>query len=315
MRIFTYMIFLAIGLLTSACASRGGGRNDVVDVTYVHPYGVEVPPENWTSNGQVISTLKNGVVMNRNYKEGILEGETTYTYPHSDTIAKVETYSNGTLVKDIEKYPSGASAREIIHQDPSRKLLTTWYESGTPQGHEEHHDDMLIEGHYFDPSHQLESSVSNGEGVRTQRDGYGQLVSVDSIQNGQMVLQTASHPNGTPKEIASFQDKQMDGVRRTFFPSGEPNTHEEWSNGVQHGTTTVFRNGEKYAEVPYANGRKHGIERRYRDGNQLVEEITWAAGKMHGPYRTYIGNTIKTDWYYLDKQVSEAQFRLLTHPR
>ena len=72
-----------------------------MDCSYRHRYGVEIPYENWQENGstgQVVTTLKNGVVVKKNYVQGILDGDTFYTFPHSEKIEKVETYHNNQKI-------------------------------------------------------------------------------------------------------------------------------------------------------------------------------------------------------------------------
>ncbi len=97
----------------------------------------------------------------------------------------------------------------------------------------------------------------------------------------------------------------IEGERRTYLPGGEPATIEKWTGNAQHGTMQEYEHGEMRAEVPYVNGNKNGIERRYRDdGKTLAQEITWVHGQKHGPTLSYIGNTVKTDWYFRDRPVA-----------
>lgn len=321
MRPFAYVTVIAIAiasLLTSCNQCYDRVCDDVVDETYVHRYGVAVPQEQWASSGahgQVITTLKNGVVVSKTYNAGTLDGDTTYTFPHSETIQKVEMYSQGTLLKEVTHYLSGAPYQDITYQSPNKKLIMTWYESGSPQSKEEYQNDtILVNGEYYTPSHQLESRVDNGEGSRTNRDGYGQLISLDSIQNGQMALSTTYHPNGSPKALTPYKNGKIEGERKTYLPAGEPDTNEQWVAGVQHGTSLIYQNGEKYAEVPYVAGKKEGTERRYRDGSTLVEEIPWVDGQKHGVGKTFIGNAVKSNWYFDDKAVSKGDYDLLSNP-
>jgi antitoxin component YwqK of YwqJK toxin-antitoxin module len=155
--------------------------------------------------------------------------------------------------------------------------------------------------------------IENGQGVRLVRDDYGQLVSTDTVENGQMVLRQTYHPNGSPKETIPYRNDLVDGVRRTYQPAGEPDTVEQWRAGQQEGMTMIYKHGEKFAEVPYANGSKHGVECRYRDGSSKVQEIGWNAGQMHGPSTTYVGETARTEWYYKGKSVSRADYEFMTN--
>lgn len=311
MRFTTYGSLLALTLAAVSCNRSGNPNGIVVSQTYVHKYGVEVPQDYWTARGEdgkVVSTLTNGVTVSKSLDHGILEGDTTYTFPHSQTIQKVETYSQNNLVKELVNYTSGKPRQEVVYVSPDVVDVTRWYESGSIQAKEHYEKDDLITGYFYTPKNQQESKVAEGRGVRIQRDEYGQVLSHDNFENGHVTLVTTFHPNGTPKSVAPYINDVIEGLRKTYLPAGEPDTIEAWSNGTQNGLTTVFRNGERYAEVPYIDGVKQGIELRYRDGKDIVEEISWANGVQQGPSKTYIGDIVKTDWYYQGKQITKHAY-------
>ena len=311
MRHLIILIFLI--LMTTACARHH--NSDVVDETYVHKYGITVPRDDWNSrgmHGHVITKLNNGVTITKTYVAGVLNGESTYSFAHSETVEKIETYAEGILVKDLTHYRSGGPRQEIQYLSPSTKTVKVWYESASPQCIEHYQDDQLIEAVYTTPSNQLESTINNGEGTRINRDQYGQLVSQDEIESGQLVCCITYHSNGTPKEITPYQNGKPEGLRKTFLPTGEPNTIEEWVNEKQHGTTIIFQNGEKIAEVPYFNGIKNGVEKRYTNETLVVEEVTWKNDLRHGPTHTYVGTTKNTQWFIQGQQVSRNQYDRLS---
>lgn len=317
MRYLLNLSLLAATLAATSCArQRTCCPCDVVDQTYVHKYGVEVPPGDWTArgqNGKVITTQKNGVVVTKNYVEGALDGETTYTFPHSEQIEKVETYSKNTIVKDATSYVSGAPLCATEYQ-PGGKVVNTWYENGSPKSTETYQGSQLSQCVYYNNKNQVDTQVVDGNGKRNQRDSYGVIIATDTIENGVLVSTTTYHPNGHPKEVIPFVNGVIEGEKKTFLPAGEPNTVEQWKGGKQNGTTTVFHNGEKVAEVTYVNGHKYGVERRFRDGVTVVEEVTWVNDQKHGPNTFFIGNAVKTDWFYQDRPVSKPNFDQLTKP-
>ncbi len=186
----------------------------------------------------------------------------------------------------------------------------TWYQSGSPKTKEVYDGDLLISGEYFTKENRLESSVKNKSGVRTVRDEFGDLVSIDTIEGGEIVCRIVPYPNGSPKELTPYVGGVVEGERKTFLETGEPLTIETWKGGLQEGITIVFQNGEKYAEVPYVRGAKEGIEKRYRKGKTLIEEISWQDNKRHGPSYTYMGESVKTDWYFEGRQLTKTQYDL-----
>lgn len=313
---------LQIVLLISALALTAcGGRycdNNIVNQTYIHKYGVAVPSDYWCSSGEdgaVISSMADGVVVSRSYSKGILDGETSYTYPHSSQKQKSEIYHQGVLVKEVEFFFDGTPKMETAYDSPESgmKSVSTWYLAGTPRSIEKYQGNLLVLGEYFTPLNQRDALVENSQGVRLVRDDYGQLASTETIENGQMVLCTTYHLNGSPKEIIPYHNGLVEGTKRTFHPAGDPDAVEQWRAGLQEGTTIVYQYGEKFAEIPYVAGDKHGIECRYRDGQVKVQDISWHAGKQHGPTVSYIGDTAKTEWYYKGKLTTKADYDFMTN--
>lgn len=311
-----FLGFAVTALTFSGCQTqeRYYSAPEIVDETYVHRYGVPVSPEDWSASGnygQIVSTLANGVVVTKSYQAGVLDGDTTYSYPHSSAIEKVESYMNGVLQKESVYYISGAPKQETIYHNPQNRTVTSWYESGITKSKEDFQGNLLFQASYYGQNNQIESQVVNYNGTRTRRDDYGLLVSVDTIDKGQQTLRTTYHQNGSPKEVIPYANNQVHGLVKTYLPAGEPLTVEEWSHGIQSGKTTEFFNGEKAADSTYVNGQKHGIEKRYRDGHQVVQEISWVDGQKHGPANSFIGNVSKTDWYWQDKPVSKPNYDML----
>jgi antitoxin component YwqK of YwqJK toxin-antitoxin module len=306
-------------LLTTGCVKDSPSYDEcIVGQTYVHRYGVEVPEESWSESGQcgkVITKLGSGINVTTCYQEGTIDGEATYSFPHSEAIQKTESYSQGYKSKELINYTSGMPMKETIFISPTEERVTWWYENSIPRAVESYQEGALTQGEYYNYSHQLEANIANGNGTRVSRDPYGLLVSTDKFENGWQVSSMVYYPNGAPKESIPYVHGVVQGEKRTFLPGGEPNTSEQWSNGKQQGLTTVYQNGEKYAEVNYQNGQKEGVEKRYRDGTTLEEELTWRAGLQHGPSASYVSGTKTTSWYYQGRPTNKAVFDRLTSAR
>lgn len=315
--IVPYFGFLALLLTGCQTQEKYYSGPDVVDETYVHRYGVPVSPQEWAeggNHGQIKSTLVSGVVVTKSYNSGVLDGDTTYSYPHSSMIEKVESYRNGVLQRVSTYYISGAPKQETIYNTPTNRSVTTWYETGMPKSKEEFQGKLLYQASYYGKDNQVESQIDNYNGKRITRDDYGQVVSNDEIVNGLMTQRTIYHPNGAPKAIIPYTNDNVNGLVKTFLPAGEPLTVEEWKDGQQMGLTIEYSNGEKVSECNYVAGLKDGVEQRFRDGNTVVQETTWSRGLRNGPTTSYIGDVKKTDWYYQDKPVSKANYDMITGP-
>ncbi len=314
-----HFIIPALSLLAlSSCSRPLTDRQEVVQQQYIHKYGLTLTEEGWQArgkSGKVVSTRKDGVTVEENFQNGKHDGDTTYSFPHTQVVEKTETYQDGKLNRHISHYLSGTPEEEVHYNDDNSKSVKVWYEGGSPQLTETYENELLVEGEYYTIDNQLESRVSGGAGERIRRDKYGTLISRDQIHDGEMTTRTTFHQNGNPKEFIPYRNQIVEGKRKTFYPDGEPDQIEEWRNGSQDGTTVVFRNGEKVSEATYINGVKHGVEKRFRNnGTRLVEEVTWSEGHKHGPFITYLGDEARIDWYHYGKQVNKSAFdRLNKH--
>lgn len=304
------------GVLTTACGPRDRSGFEVVNETYVHQYGLEVPPNDWLARGRsghIVTTLANGIVVDKNYTSGVLHGDSTYTFAHSNAIQRIETYDNEQLCKVVEKNIAGIPIKEKLYHPDRTKTVTTWFDNGSPQGIEEYdRADLITKGQYFNYDHQLESSVEEGEGLRLMRDTYGQLLSKDTITDGKMNLRETYHANGNLKEVTPYRKGVVEGKKCIYLPGGEPLRIEEWFDGKQNGITCEFQNGEKVSEIPFVKGLKHGVEKRYAaDGNTVVEEISWQEGVKHGAAISHVGSKTRTQWYFEGKPVTEHMYEYM----
>jgi len=304
------MLLLGLALVTS-CQKRANERLVVVQERYVHQYGMEIGADEWESrgqSGQVIATLDNGVVVTKEYSAGTLNGETSYTFPHSSLIEHVDTFQEGALVKTIYNDSTGNPKEEVRFSEGNQKIVTNFYESLAPRSREMYRNDCLSRGVYYTRDNKIEATIEGGRGTKILRNENGELVGEAVIDAGKLVKETHFYPNGNPREVISYKNNQVDGTKRTYLINGEPNTIEEWRDGQLQGVTVVFKNGDKYAEIPYVMGKREGVEVRYKDGKTVAEEITWERDKIHGAYHSYFGSSVKTEWYLQGNKVSKASF-------
>jgi antitoxin component YwqK of YwqJK toxin-antitoxin module len=292
--------------------------NDVVQETYIHKYGVPVSKTDWDNqgkDGQIVSLRKDGVLVTANYVKGDVHGQTSYSFPNSSTIQFIETYAAGELISKKENYPSGVPMKEEIYESNTLSKLTRWYEDGTPQANELYQNTFLVSGEYRTPLNVIETRITNGHGTRICRSNEGDLLSKDTIQNGQMVERVTYYSNGDPATVSPFENGVVHGARLTFLQGGLPNTVEQWVHGIQDGVTVIYQNGEKVAEITYVRGKKNGPEYRYRDGTLLVEEVNWKNNMQHGQRKLYIDGVVKSEWYHEGEFVSRNTYERLNLPR
>lgn len=298
-------------MLATACVSHYPVEEEVVMESYVHNYGVEVPREQWHEagqTGQVVSTLPNGVVRRQTYYFGMLEGETTYTFPNSQKIEKSEFYTQDKLVKEVFYNLQGEPQKEIVYNNPEHTLVKEWHTNGQLKSYEKYAGTLLSHGEYYDAAGTRLTGVQEGSGVKTFRDAFGLLQYADTLKDGELETRTTYYPNGSPKEITTYQNGVVHGQRKTYYPGGEPKSIETWVEGKQQGITTLFDHGLKYQEIPYENGIKNGVSKTYKDGAFVIEEQTWKNDMLHGPTLSYHEDVKATSWYYKGNKVTKGYY-------
>ncbi len=307
-QIFWSLLFLAF---LTACSNKNCDSN-TVSQRYIHKYGFEVSADEWLQrkgDGQIITAFKDGSTQTCAYKNGILHGATTLTYPKTQIIQEKDDYDEGTLCKKTFYNPQGLPSREEIYEN-EKNIITVWNNKGVPLSIEEYQDGKLINGQYFTSLNTLESSVVEGKGIRIKRNGEGKLLNKENFANGALVSRTTFHPTGEIETISHFIDYQLNGEQKTFAINGSLVREAHWQNGQLHGKEICYQNNKKSFEVLYINGKKEGLEQEYQH-NQLVHEVPWKNGLKHGMERTRYRDYTDIQWYFDGEAVDLASFKKL----
>lgn len=305
--------FIAGLFLLSSCQNKTS--DNVVSQQYIHKYGYTVSQAEWEERnypGQIVSYLQDGTVLTETYENNILHGPTTRTYPNSQTVQEFRLYNQGSVVKTITYNPKGMPIEEIAILSPTRKKITKWYQDGVPMLIEEYSGDELIEGKYFTPQHETESSIAKGQGARIERTVEGTLLAKAVFEDGYSVKKETFYPTGTPESIAFYYKNKLSGEKKTFSPSGEPLSTEEFLDDKLHGRATYYANGNRFLEASYRFGAKHGIERHFIDGMTLGQEVAYENGLQHGPTTFFLEHDTKVQWFYEGREVSKRKFKELS---
>ena len=296
-------------LLLTGCGSSTS--NDILSQQFIHKYGLDLSEQEWeqrSKEGQVVTLLKDGVRIIRAYEGGQLHGPTTYSFPHSSVVERLMMYDHGVLLKEVLHDARGVPNREEAYEFDNRTVITLWDEQGTPLSMEKYEDDLLVEGTYYTPAHEVEGKVEGGNGERVRRDRTGQLLCRDTIQDGTLASRTSFHPNGQIHTVSHYRDFQLHDSQKKYTASGKPLMTIEWDRGVLNGPKVIYRNGVKISEIPYVNSQKHGTEKHFDDLGTLTAEIEWKNDKKHGPSRFHTDETTITEWYFRGQPVEEEKY-------
>lgn len=301
------------GLMITSCQNNTA-LDQIVSQKYVHKYGFDVSPKEWderSQDGCVVEELKSGIKITKSYENGQLHGPTTHTFPNSSVVEKLLVYDQGTLLKETLFDSTGMPMREDLYEFDDRNIITLWSDRGIPLSVEEYENEVLIEGQYYTPDHELEGKVENGYGYRIKRTREGLLVSKDQMKNGLIAERTTFHPNGEIHTVSHYHDYQLHGSQMKYTSSGRPLMELSWNHGVLDGEKVIYRNGIRVAEIPYVNGAKHGSEYHYDDLGNLISETTWKNDKKHGCCKSYTEDSVDADWYHNGMLVDAQKFVLL----
>lgn len=107
------------------------------------------------------------------------------------------------------------------------------------------------------------------------------------------------HPDG--KSIMSeenYKDGKLDGVYKTFYPTGEPTEISAYKNGLQDGNYKKYSiKGFLYQDFNYANGKLNGMAIYYsRKTGDLIKKGPFKDDLRVGTWENYVdGELVSTE--------------------
>lgn len=307
------IFYISFGVLSLCClGSCQRSSQEVVKTSYYHQYGPAVKAAEWKeqgSTGEVSELLSNGVEVRRAYHDGVLQGQTTWSFPYSKVVERFEEYEGGVQVGFGENYSLGAPKWQVDLAPAGKKMFRAWYEDGAPRVVEELQNDLVVEGQYFTDSGELESVVKEGNGLRIERSERGVLLFRDRIVEKEPVVKETFYPNGLVKEVTSYRSLKKDGLSKSFDDAGRPEVVQWWVQGDLSGVSTYFKDGLKVSQVPFQHGKKEGVEVCFDpDTGALIEEISWKNDRQHGLHRLYTSTGVIEEWYVDGKKATKDEF-------
>ena len=305
-----FLIYVSCAFLFVSCQKQ---QQEVIRTSYYHSYGPQISSAEWKkqgSTGDIAVLRSDGVEERRAYVDGVLQGTSTWTYPHSKVVERYEEYAQGRKVASGHNFSNGSPETEEETLSKNDTMVRRWYEDGAPLSLEHFIGDKLFEAQYYNDDGVLESCIANGSGVKVFRSPQGVLLFREQIDHGQMVAKEQFHANGVVQEVCYFKDGKREGVRKSFDETGRPLSVETYQNDLLNGPAVYFKDGLKESSFFYVDGIKDGKEQHFHpDSGIVIEETIWIAGERHGQVsKQYDGMTI-LEWYWRGVPVTEAQFK------
>lgn len=282
------------------------------NLKYMHEYGTVITKDEWEEygkNGKTSFTDEEGRLVVRSYKDGMLDGPTTISFPYSTSSQYIASYEAGKLKEYKTLNEAGLPLNTVKHLGNNVEQHIHFSKMGFPHIKETQENGLITEGSYYDPSGKLEASISYGEGTRVIRSFTGHLLEKQQVEDGRITFATVYWENGFPKSYTPFHKDLIHGIRKTYLETGQPLTIESWEMDVLEGPTTIFDNGVQYSICNYHNGEKDGKELFFsEDGQDVIQEISWKHGLRHGPSQYILDGEETVEWFWEGEPLSKFSF-------
>ena len=231
----------------------------------------------WAFDGSCTAWDEQGAVeVVFTYKHGALNGLSTTFYSTGEK-ASVIPYESGLKEGAQVAYStSGDVLGEIsFHKGTRHGPAFGRYDDGTDCWKEEYVDDHLMQGTYLGRDRTTQSSVVNGEGVRSVFDD-GLLSTQEEVRSGLPEgWVTTFDANGMVSRKHQVRDGKKNGVEIRYFPdTTQEKISIEWLNGAIHGTVkTWYPAGALESQREMSQNMRQGIATAwYPDGSLLLVE-------------------------------------------
>lgn len=88
-----------------------------------------------------------------------------------------------------------------------------------------------------------------------------------------------------------YQEGKLDGVVRSYYPSGEISEEVEWSQDMKEGSwKQYFKNGATRLSANHKNGQLEGSYEVYLSNNTIQIRGMYRENRAHGPWKFYDEN-------------------------
>lgn len=163
-------------------------------------------------------------------------------------------------------------------------------------------------------------SVSNGKPIEYEYVLNSEVIAKELLnEKGEVVSFTGEIPNGSVKEYdmenkltgeMNYNAGKIEGVTKTFYPSGNVETVKNYRNGKLEGVCKEFYdNGQEKQLSNYKDGLLDGKVKKYSSSGTLLSSAEYSGGELNGIYKEYYvtGMTKIETEYFNGKKEGESK--------
>lgn len=231
----------------------------------------------WNEKGELLAKIP--------YKNGVLEGTSTYYYPDSK-IEKELPFSQNTLQGiGLEYHPNGKLKSKTTYNKGLKDGTSLGFFSESQAAWiEEHAEGLIKTATYYFPNGEVLAEIQNGGGFMALFEGQV-LTHLIEIRKGRPEGKIQKYaPTGEPLSVYSIKNGNKEGEEVEYFLPTErtdfgthllPKLSVNWHENSIHGNVkTWYSNGQLQSQRDYCRNQKLGPTLAwYIDGSlMLVEE-------------------------------------------
>ncbi|MBX7066999.1 MAG: hypothetical protein K1X28_07195 [Parachlamydiales bacterium] len=227
----------------------------------------------WDEQGHLIASIP--------YEKGVLQGKSIYYYPN-EQVQREAPFAKGKLEGNlIEYWPNGKMKSKTAYKRGLKEGESLgFFEEGGACWVEDHSDDRLRQGSYFNKRGEQIAQIVDGSGyaARFEEDGMSLIEYRVGLPEGSVrkfnqqgeLIRTFFAKNGLKQgeELEYYRPSEVEGA------SPCPKLSIQWNESRIHGCVkTWYNNGQLQSQREYSRNQRVGPSLAwYRDGSLMLYE-------------------------------------------
>jgi antitoxin component YwqK of YwqJK toxin-antitoxin module len=232
------------------------------------------------------------------YEKGVIQGTSLYYYPTGQIEKEIE-FQKGKIDGALTEYWRGGmlKAKTVYKKGLKEGESLGYFEDGNLSWLEDHSDDRLRTGYYYNPQGELIAKVEKGAGFAAQYDQEG--------------LSLIEYRIGLP-----------DGLVRKLTPNGELKRSFYLKSGMKHGEEVEYFLSSEWEGAPdhpkyklsiyWVENRIHGCVKTWYNQGQLHSQREYLRNQRVGPSLAWYldGSLMLYEEYEEDRLLTGQYYKL-----